>query len=1638
MKKSEKLKTKRKIGFKYFLLAHILTLFFVVGNFSFAADLPAEDVGSSFDFVQKNFYSEPFSKLVEFLDAKKKEIGNYYGNSLKNNNLNAGEFNTGVFSFLASVLTGVKDTTKNIFDSAKGFIFSGESQNNFEYLSPTSEENAKEIENLKQQYEEAIKEANELKQKFALFQNEMGKIKAGGVIVKEPVIEQRIVEKTVEKIISGLSAEASAKAGLSQTDMDSGIASVKSELANLNTNLTNKINNLSSDTSRQTSAVYNAVSLTNKIDSLSGTRLSNITVSGVTGLADSDIPDGITASSYLPLAGGTISGSLILSGQTTLTNATATSFTATNAWFTDKVGIGTTSPYAKLSVVGPVVAEYFHATSTAATSTFSGQLVSGFAPTLAHSFGSWSVGVSGANPLGASLAINPSSATADSNLLSLSVSGSAKFLVDAEGDVFANGVTVVGGTTLSNTTAATFTVENNTVLGDSTTTDITYFNSRVADSLIPTADNALDLGDSVNWLRWRTGYFGTSVGIGGTATSTGSQLTTSGAYLIDSNNTFSINTTNNKAVSFGTGNVSLPYASSTALTVTGSTYLTGLGQGWIHTAGGVNALSASTSPTVNYIVATSTAATSTFPYLSVTTNSNLGTVVGGTWQGAAVGDAYLTKSGDWTGTLDTYEAANLLARANHTGTQGVATLSNYDLSFANNYGTNNLTASTTMPWWAQGGLNASSTSHFLYASSTALTVSGNSYLGTVSSGAWNGTAVSNQYGGTGLDSSALTGIAQIVAGTWSASSTLSTAFGGTGWNSIQANTVLLGNGAGRIATTSAGTDGYVLALSGGIPAWVATTTLSTITGTLAVGKGGTGQTSFGQGWLNSDGTTLSASTSPTVNYIVATSTTATSTFAGGMSVAGTAGLTVLQNGNVGIGTAAPGAGLEMSDAGGSPANRLRFRRSDSVDASGIIEVVGSDNIVDWSYGVNQLVGDDFEVNEAGSTNRFVIKQGGNVGIGTAAPGAKLDISRAHSATFLRLLATGVGDVNQYADLDISNSDGPTPFARIRGMSDPVTGYGGTLSFWTGPGTTSGTAPTEKMRINATGNVGIGTAAPTDILTVRKDLAGDQVNTLRLENLTGAQAFSGSDIVFIANRTTGGATEYANITGLINSIDNTAYSGEIVFNTAVSGTLNERMRINDLGNVGIGTASPAKTLHLYRGAAGGAVGLRLEAVDNLNSDLDLWSNNNLAGFTIRGYDSTDGNFKLIEKGTGNTYMVINPTNGNVGIGTTTPGTGNLLDVYETATHPIIAVTRGDQADASGGLRIFGSDDVASTPDWEIGSNLRVGDGFEINQGTSNKLYITRTGSVGIGTTSPWKTLSVTGTVGFDGLTGATGAGSLCLDSNKQVVYNSASDACLSSTRATKYNIANLDLNGISLVNQLQPSSFVYNQGDGRTRYGFIAEDTALIDDRLATHNEKGEITGIDDRAIMSVAIKAIQEMNLKVSDLQASAAASSGTGTDSLFAWILDKFKTILGISFENGAVKANKICVGETCVTEEQFKAVFGASSASSVSNSSSSSEASSSSAESSSAADDGLTATTTSSQSSSSESSSSSETSSSTASSTESSSSVSSAESSLSSESSVSSESSSPISSSGESSSVSSGISSISSESSSSLSVSI
>ncbi len=126
---------------------------------------------------------------------------------------------------------------------------------------------------------------------------------------------------------------------------------------------------------------------------------------------------------------------------------------------------------------------------------------------------------------------------------------------------------------------------SNITLGDATTTDVVYINSRIGGHLIPTGDNVSDIGDATNWLRWRTGYFGTSVGVAGTATTTATALTFSGvgnlsmgsASIINTTSgTLSINTTNNQPVVFGSGQITIPYASSTAITVSGTASTTNL------------------------------------------------------------------------------------------------------------------------------------------------------------------------------------------------------------------------------------------------------------------------------------------------------------------------------------------------------------------------------------------------------------------------------------------------------------------------------------------------------------------------------------------------------------------------------------------------------------------------------------------------------------------------------------------------------------------------------------------------------------------------------------------------------------------------------------------------------------------------------------------------------------------------------------------------------------------------------------------------------------------------------------------------------------------------------------------------------
>lgn len=134
-----------------------------------------------------------------------------------------------------------------------------------------------------------------------------------------------------------------------------------------------------------TGVIYGATTIGNNI-STTGT----ITGSGANTLYGStSIGGALTATSTLNVAGlttlGNASSTFLSIGNTTyiggangliltdgsITDASgAISFGDENIYTTGNIGVGTSSPYAKLSVVGEIVGNYFTATSTTATSTF--------------------------------------------------------------------------------------------------------------------------------------------------------------------------------------------------------------------------------------------------------------------------------------------------------------------------------------------------------------------------------------------------------------------------------------------------------------------------------------------------------------------------------------------------------------------------------------------------------------------------------------------------------------------------------------------------------------------------------------------------------------------------------------------------------------------------------------------------------------------------------------------------------------------------------------------------------------------------------------------------------------------------------------------------------------------------------------------------------------------------------------------------------------------------------------------------------------------------------------------------------------------------------------------------------------------
>jgi len=270
---------------------------------------------------------------------------------------------------------------------------------------------------------------------------------------------------------------------------------------------------------------------------------------------------------------------------------------------------------------------------------------------------------------------------------------------------------------------------------------------------------------------------------------------------------------------------------------------------------------------------------------------------------------------------------------------------------------------------------------------------------------------------------------------------------------------------------------------------------------------------------------------------------------------------------------------------------------------------------------------------------------------------------------------------------------------------------------------------EKMRISAAGNVGIGTSSPSSALEVNSGTA----NTVATFKSTDAYAL-------IKFEDSGTSTE----------MTMGAKDGDMVFRVNAS----EAIRIDSSGNVGIGTSTPSAALH----AKGGSISTPADAsafLANATARLVVNHGNEYGAYVGYANSTNDAIGIQSAKSIGQTGpLSLNPYGGNVGIGTSSPS--SALDVAGTVTAAGLVVDG-----ASSSQQITFSRTVSSTGTGKIGSDVSQAMGlwgtdgtkvatfsqnkdisFYEDTGTTAKFFWDASAeSLGIGTSSPTAILDV---------------------------------------------------------------------------------------------------------------------------------------------------------------------------------------------------------------------------------------------------------------------------------------------------------
>ena len=275
----------------------------------------------------------------------------------------------------------------------------------------------------------------------------------------------------------------------------------------------------------------------------------------------------------------------------------------------------------------------------------------------------------------------------------------------------------------------------------------------------------------------------------------------------------------------------------------------------------------------------------------------------------------------------------------------------------------------------------------------------------------------------------------------------------------------------------------------------------------------------------------------------------------------------LGNGNVGIGTTAPGYKLEVGAydvraAGSTVLSGVKINRPDNSGTQGIF--FGEDtNTNSGNYWENMHVrvdgGGGNIIFDTAGTERVRIDCSGNVGIGTTGPSQKLHI---------------VG--NEYITGNLVVDSYVTAGTEVRARSG-VTDDGSSANLLLFTNNNGGTYGNIIMN-SAGGNVGIGTTSPTEMLHVAKNIDAGSPG-INIENSFTNIAESIDEKTKIESLFGGWTASYIYTGKEEDFTEEAKRSSYMSFWTRGDGTLAEAVRINSSGNVGIGTTSPGAKLQV---------------------------------------------------------------------------------------------------------------------------------------------------------------------------------------------------------------------------------------------------------------------------------------------------------------------------------------------------------------------------------------------------------------------------------------------------------------------------